>query len=152
MNSQKSIDSQFLKDHPLILELFLDNDIVEFLLCNGWELLVIYFMIIRYMTPENDVSFSAIWFPVFEFLMAFIPGIFDIARAVKKYYKKRSSQKSSETSSLKKMNKSERCTKLILTICSEAIQIVVLMLTFFIFMLSLIVSSCIPADNYTDAR
>merc|ERR1712127_814268 len=49
----KSIDSQYLKDHPLILELFLDNDIVEFLLCNGWELLVIYFMIIRYMTPEN---------------------------------------------------------------------------------------------------
>ena len=86
------------------------------------------------------------------FLMAFIPGIFDIARAVKKYYKKRNSQKSSETSSLKKMNKSERCTKLIMTICSEAIQIVVLMLTFFIFMLSLIVSSCIPADNYIDAR
>ena len=145
------MESEFLQEHPLILELFVDNDIVEFLLCNGWELLVIYFMIVRYMTPENDVSFSAIWFPVFEFLMAFIPGVFDIARALRKFYKKRNSQKSSETSSLKKMNKAERCTKLVMTI-SEAIQIVVLILTAFIFILSLVVSSCIPAENYTDAR
>ena len=84
-----------LKRYPIVTEIFLEYDIVGYLLCDGLELMVVYFYSSRFMAPENDVNIANFWIPTFQFFTAFIPGIYHIYTLIKNFtLKKREKIKS----------------------------------------------------------
>ena len=65
----------------------------SFLLCDAFELAVVYFYASRYMAPENQVNIANFWIPTFTFLMAFIPGMYSIFNLTRNWIKKKHEMK-----------------------------------------------------------
>ena len=76
----------------------------SFLLCDAFELAVVYFYASRYMAPENQVNIANFWIPTFTFLMAFIPGMYSIFNLTRNWIKKKHEMKR-KTRELKVSNK-----------------------------------------------
>ena len=86
---------KILKRYPIVTEIFLEYDIVGYLLCDGLELMVVYFYSSRFMAPENDVNIANFWIPTFQFFTAFIPGVYHVYTLIKNFtLKKREKIKS----------------------------------------------------------
>ena len=79
----------------------------SFLLCDAFELAVVYFYASRYMAPENQVNIANFWIPTFTFLMAFIPGMYSIFNLTRNWIKKKHEMKR-KARELKVSKKSEQ--------------------------------------------
>lgn len=87
-------NASMLKRYPIVTEIFLEYDVVGYLLCDGLELMVVYFYSSRFMAPENDVNIANFWIPTFQFFTAFVPGVYHIYVLIKNFtVKKRNNRK-----------------------------------------------------------
>ena len=81
-------ETDLTKEYPILVEIFVDNDIVTFILCDSIDMFIgmvhrriqfiklylVYFYSSRFQTPEKEVGLANFWIPSFQFLMAFIPA------------------------------------------------------------------------------
>jgi len=119
------------------------------------------------MQPETEVSIANFWFPAFQFTMTFVPGISRIISAIYKYISGKRKNKNQENPLESNKGCSARKIKFIigqfylnstynlyisLVICTEAVEILVFLLTLVLFICSLGVTLCVPDGISFDAR
>ena len=140
----------------------MDYEFLSFIFCDALELLVVYFFSSRFMQPETEVSIANFWFPVFQFTMSFVPAVYRIVMAIyRRALRKREERKQKAKGntgdavsniSLDRMNKKEKKFKFIIAICTETIEIVVILLTLAVFICSLGVTLCVSGNITYDSR
>jgi uncharacterized membrane protein YbhN (UPF0104 family) len=112
------------------------------------------------MQPETEVSIANFWFPLFQFGMSFVPGIARISMGTYRWTKKKRKNKTKQAEKAKKGKESsterherkENKFKFIIGICTETIEITVLILTLLLFICSLGVTLCVPDTISFDSR
>ena len=111
------------------------------------------------MQPETEVSIANFWFPIFQFGMSFIPGIFRITRAIFRFllFKRKRNQIKAENLTNRNEEKSsklvkEKTFKFVMKIFTTSVEIVVLVITFVIFLCSMGVTLCVSGDVAFDTR
>ena len=90
-------ETDLIQQYPILIDIFLDNDIINFILCDSIDMFIgsviinfqrlnfmpaidlkwpyeVYFYSSRFQSPEKEVGLANFWIPTFQFLMAFIPG------------------------------------------------------------------------------
>jgi len=86
-------ERKWITKYPIMVEVFLDYGIVSYLLCDAFELAVVYYYSSRFMAPENTVSLVSFWIPTFQFIMSFIPGVYHIYVLIRNWRAKKQERK-----------------------------------------------------------